>query len=372
MKQFIIILFSIFLILDSGNTAVFKGADAIRIKEGDTLRQDLFAGCRYLDLRGPAMGDIYAAAERITIEAPVGDDIIAGGRDLIIKSQVRDGVIGFGQTILIDSEIGGDVIAFGGELRLTENARIKGNLYVATGKFILDKGHVEGNIAGGSGYAYLNGNVGGDVKLDLGKVDFDSGYVSGGINRLTLHQPLDEKALKFAPANLEITIEKKEQFFESFFFYWWVIALLVSGIVIFSLFKQAGHDYLEKARKDVLKSIGLGFLILVVTPIALVLLTVLVFTIPLSLILLAVYLVAVYLSLIYSALYAGDLVLRYLRKNNGSWPWLGVFAVGLILVVLLPKIPVIGWLIGLGIICFGLGSLSAYIWSVYRPQVNKS
>jgi len=99
---------------------------------------------------------------------------------------------------------------------------------------------------------------------------------------------------------------------------------------------------------------------------------ILVFTIPLSLILLVVYLVLLYLSLVYSALYIGDAVLHYLRKNNGHWPLLGMFALGLILVILLPEIPFIGWLINLVIICFGMGSLSAYIWAVYRPQANKS
>jgi len=372
MKRFIIILFFIALILDSGSTAVFKGADAVRIKTGDTLQQDLFAGCRYLDVQGPATGDIYAAAERITIEAPIGDDVIAACRDLIIRSKVNDGVIGFAQTILIDGEIDGDVIAFGSELRLTENAHIKGKLFLGTGKFIMENARVDGNISGGSGYAYLNGNVGGNVKLDLGKVDFDSGYAAVGTTHLTLHRPLNEKELKFAPADLKITIEEKERFYQSFFFYWWIVALLITGIVIFSFFKNASHDYLEKARKDVLKSIGLGFLILVVTPIALVLLMVLVFTIPLSLILLVVYLVLLYLSLVYSALYIGDAVLHYLRKNNGHWPLLGMFALGLILVILLPEIPFIGWLINLVIICFGMGSLSAYIWAVYRPQANKS
>jgi hypothetical protein len=349
--------------------AVFKGADTFRINEGDTLHQDLFAGCRYLDIYGPVLGDIYAGCERVTIEAPVGDDVFAGCRELTIKGPIGDNVVGFAQTIFVNNEIQGDLIVYGGELRLTEKAHIHGNVYLGTGKFFLDGGTIDGKIDGGTGQAYLNGKVGKSVCLEAGWVRFDSLYAAGEGTQLVLRKALNEKSSKFIPPDLKVTVKSHKPFYERFYFYWLLLSFLVVGVLLISFFKGFSTDYLTYSRSVVWKNLGLGFLILVVTPVVALILIVLILTIPIGIILTAGYLILLYLSYVFTALFVGDWIIRLVKKNDLYhlfWPLL----LGILCVVLAGKIPLIGWLLKLAVICFGMGSLIGYIWREIKPAAH--
>jgi len=352
--------------MTNGWAADFRGAEAITIREGDTLHKDLFAGCRNLNVFGPVMGDIYAGCERVTIEAPIGDDVFAGCREITIKAPVGDNVFAFAQTIYIDNEIGGDLVAFGGDLHLTEKAHVYGNVYLGTGQFFLDGGTVDGKIDGGTGQAYLNGKVGKNVKLETGHVRFDSLYSAGGGTQLCLSKPLDEKSTKFIPPDLTVTVKPHRHFFQRIFFYWLLLSFLVVGILLIAFCKNFSKDYLTFSRSLLWKHMGIGFLILVVTPVIALILIVLLLTLPLGIIMLFLYLIVLYLSYLFAALFVGDWILRSIKKDgliNLFWALL----LGIPCVILMTKIPLIGWLLNLAVICFGMGSLIGYIWHEIKP-----
>jgi hypothetical protein len=360
-----------FILGGSSTAANYNGAGAIHVKESDTLYHDLFAAARYVEIFGPALGDIYIACEKADIEAPIADDVLAACRELTIKEPVGDNVVGFAQTIYVDSEIKGDLIAYGAELRLTEHAHVHGNVYLGTGEFYLDGGIVDGKIDGGTGDAYLNGRVGGSVSLEAGWIRFDSLYAAGGGTHLTLHKALDEKSTKFAPADLKVTIKTHRHFYQKVYFYWLLLSFLVVGIVLISLCKGFSTDYLYYSRSAIWKNMGLGFLILVATPVVAVILLILILTIPIGIILAAVYLIVLYLSYVFAALFLGNLIMGLMKKDKKYHLGWGLL-VGILCVVLVDKIPLVGWLLELAIICFGMGSLIGYIWHEIKPAATTS
>jgi hypothetical protein len=352
-----------------GVAANYNGGQAIHIREADTLYNDLFAAARYVEIFGPALGDIYVACERADIKAPVADDVFAACRDLTIKEPVGDNVVGFAQTIYVDSDIKGDLIAYGAELRLTEKAHIHGNLFLGTGEFYLDGATIDGNIDGGTGEAYLNGKIGGSVCLEAGRVRFDSLYAAGGGTQLILRKALDEKSNKFAPADLKVTIKTHKHFYQKVYFYWLLLSFLVVGILLISFCKGFSKDYLSYSQTSIWKHLGLGFLLLVVTPVVAAILLILILTIPLGVILAAVYLIIIYLSYIFTAIFLGNWIIRQIKKN-GVAPLFWSLLVGILCVLLLDKIPLIGWLLKLAAVCFGMGSLIGYIWHEIKPAAS--
>ncbi|MBN2365348.1 MAG: hypothetical protein EH225_05170, partial [Calditrichaeota bacterium] len=104
----------------------------VRINSGDTLKTNLMASGRYVEVMGYVDADVFAGCEKTIIEGKVSDDVLSGCRELDIRGEVGDMVVGFGQTVLIDGKVGGDVIAFCGELRITDRAHIGGNLVLGT------------------------------------------------------------------------------------------------------------------------------------------------------------------------------------------------------------------------------------------------
>ena len=368
MKTVIQTMVVLIALLFSLNAAEYKGAEIVTVNEGDTLRSDLFAGCRHVEVYGVVNSDVYAGCETVTIDGEIGDDLLAGCREARITGKVGDGIVFFGQRIYIDGEVGGDVLAFGGEVRISERGVIKGNLFVGAGNLLLEGGRIEGNIRGGAGRTHLNGFVGEDVDIETGFIKFGEGYQAAGGTKLTLHKELNKENAGYVPDNLEVTIQKRERFFQGAFFYWSLIAMFIVGVLIVAFFKNFSRDYLGFTKRELWKNMGLGFLVTLIVPVAILILMLLIFTIPVALMVLAAYFSLLYLSFVFTALSLGDYLFGMLQKNGSAknliWPLL----LGVIVVMLVSKIPFVGWLFSLAIISFGMGSFIAYIWNLKRTN----
>ncbi len=368
MYRRLIFLIIIMIAIGAAGAAEYRSGQTVTIREGDSLFTDLFAGSRYVNIRGVVEGDIYVGCEQVIVEGRVLDDVLAGCRNLEVRGRVDDMVIGFAETILIDGEVGGDVLGFGKILRITPRAKIKGNVFVGAGELLLEGGSIGGFIKGGAGKVHLNGTVKGRVELEAGDISFGENYLAKGGTSLTLHKDISEYELENVPDNLEVKIKRHEIFFEKVFFYWYLFSLLIVGILIIALFKNFSRDYIAFAGRQIGKNIGLGFLGLIVIPIIIVILAVLILTIPVSLILLGLYMIVLYLSIAFSALFIGHYVISYFKKEGDQNNLFLSILIGVVLVTFLPKIPFAGWLFSLIIISFGMGSLGSYIWELKRAD----
>lgn len=347
----------------------YFGAKSVRINTGDTLNTDLLAGSRYIDIDGYLKGDLYAGGEKIAIEGKVTDDVLAGARDLSIRGEVGDMVIGFGQYILLDGEVGGDVIAFGAEVRITNRAHIKGNLYVGTGNFRMEGGQIDGWVRGGAKNIMLNGIIKKEVNLEGDDVTFGENYEAGGGTKLKLAHGLDPEKAGEIPTNLELTFKKKHPFYTSFGFYWSFFALLVTGILLSLIFKSFVGNVIAVARENLLKNMGIGLLLLIVIPLAIILLLILVFTIPVALIILVLYLIMIYLSSIFTGILLGDYLLSLMRGEKTQANFIWSLIIGLVVITLFVMIPYLGFIIKLAVISLGFGSLMIYLWSLRKMKV---
>jgi hypothetical protein len=342
--------------------AEYRAGESITIRDNDSLTTDLFAGSRYVSIDGVVEGDIYVGCEQVTVDGEVLDDVLAGCRQLEIKGRVHDMVIGFAETIRIDGEVDGDVLAFGGRVLISDRAKIKGNVFAGSGELRLEGGSIGGNLSGGAGKVYLNGFVKGEVDLEAGDIDFGESYIAKGGTRLKLHKDLSAYNLKYTPDDLEVVVKSPDLFFQEFVFYWYALSLLIVGFLIIILFKNFSRDYLSYISTKTGQSLGIGVLALFMTPIAVVILAILVLTIPISLILLVCYLILLYIGIAFTALFVGDFVISKFKKEDSVRNLYLPMLIGILIVVLLPEMPFVGWLMTLLIICFGLGSLLIYLW----------
>ena len=353
---------AVFSLTLSLSAAEYMAGETITIRQMDTLNTDLFSGCRNLDINGVVKGDVFAGCELMTVEGEVSDDVIAGCRILTVTGSVGGNVIGFAQTIVIDGEVHGDILAFGGMVRITERAKIDGNVRVGSGDFKFEGGHIGGALHGSADTATLEGRVEGKSEIEAKHISFGPEYFAKYGTTLKLDRPIEDYQIEHLPKDLKVIVSEKNMVWGVVWFIWSLVALLIVGIVLIALFKNFSKDYLSFAKKQFGKNLGYGVLLLLLTPIAMIILSVLILTIPISLILLAAYLVLLYLSLAFSALYIGDYILSFFRKetaNNGLF--LSMF-VGVVLVSLLRHVPIVGCLLDVIIICFGMGSLVSYIW----------
>jgi hypothetical protein len=114
----------------------------------------------------------------------------------------------------------------------------------------------------------------------------------------------------------------------------------------------------ESLREKPGASIGWGALLLFVTPIAAIIICITIIGLPVGLITLALWIILIYLAQIPVSLLLGKLILqRFIMIGESRGVMIGCLALGLLILKLLAIIPYIGFLIGLVVTLFGMGTM---------------
>lgn len=261
---------------------------------------------------------IFAAGEDIKIEDAYAKDVFVAGKELEINnSQIRD-LFAFAEDIEINSEISHN--AYLGATKVVINSKIMGNVYIAADEIIIKDG---AEIMGTLEYpdtAYINIS---DEAVIESKKEFNVVQNDVGTN-----------------IQLEVT-----NFINSY------LALLVTGIVFMIIYKKC-FDKLEKEElsfNNIMKKIGLGFLLLIGMPILSLFFMVSIVGIPLSFITLALYVILIYISIIPTGYFIAYKLFNKNIKNQYA-----LLAIGILIIKLLEYLPVIGGFVVFASLCFGM------------------
>lgn len=351
----------------------YRADESIHIGKSDTIHQDLTTANRYLDVDGFISSDLYAASQNVSITGQIGDDAIVACQHLRLTGAVNDLLFGAAQNIIIDGKVGGDLMTFGSEVRLSKESQVKGNLFFGAGVVRIEGGTVGGEVRGKAGTVYLNGTVGKKVDIEAENVKIGPDFKAAKEVRLSVTGKVtssDGEIIQSAPPNMIISHRYSHHFYEGVFFYWSLVSMFIVGLILLLVFKRPLRSFIDEARDRTLVNSGIGLLLLIVTPIVAVILMILILTIPIALILIAFYLIVLYLSSIITGFVLGDYILGLIQRQGDKRSLILALIIGIIVVALVGKIPFIGWLFTLEIICFGGGSLVVYLTTALRKPAT--
>jgi hypothetical protein len=242
----------------------------------------------------------------IASSAVVGGGLVAAGGSIDVSAPIGgDGRVAAGSLIL-SNKIGGAVNAAVGTLRVGSRAAIGGDL-----NYWSDR---EASIAEGA-------RIGGKVS-----------------RRVPPQRPKLWPAL-VATWALLVAIS--------------FVSTLILGILSIRFLPNFHGSTVAILREQPWKSFGVGFVALVVIPVVCIILFALVLTTPLALILTAAFFILLYWARIFAISRIGEAILRRFRTSPGRF---ASFVLGLIVYYPLAIVPVIGWLIVLLVVVFGLGA----------------
>jgi len=311
-----------------------------RVVVSGTVRGNLFAAGKTVDVTGMVGGSQHIAAQSMSLGGEVAGNVYAAGQEVALRQGLRanrdavtagetitvDGSVGndltvFGNTATVTGQIGRDLDFHGDALRVNPGARVGRNVMaeVAAGdKFrVDDKAAVAGTR---------------DFKVRIDDVEHDDdrpfvtlGFYSGLLLRL--------------------------------------IAALVVALLLFVL-APALIAARPASGQPVLKQLGVGFLFLVATPVAAIILAITVIGLPLALASGVAYAIALYLAGIEVALAIGQLLVRDARRSFG--PWALAALLGLLIVLIARALPIVGGVVTLLVLCWGLGLLYGQLSALYR------
>lgn len=350
----------------ASSAATFKSGESIMVSE--ETNDDLYVGANQVSISKPVVGDLFVAGSIISVnnEATIEKDAFVGGSQVILDSEIKDDLKAAGGQVTINGNVAGDLMVAGG--MVVVNGDVNGDVYAAGGQVELS-GVVKGNVKASIGTLYLK-----PTALIEGRLEYSSET-----------EAISESGAKVIGETKFNKIEKRNQgissnwlvltssFFGVQFPVVWI--LMVIALTLLTMFVVFAAPLKSRDVADYIinkpgRSIGFGFIYLIVTPIVCLILIVLGVTFPIALLICFIFAASLIAGHALLAFFIGAKLMKLFNKgvdeNKKSFLLLSAL-VGSVILSLVMIIPFIGFLLVLIGMIFTMGALV----NVTRPLFYK-
>jgi len=371
MKKIVVILTTL-AILFIAPTAVaqddsdknFRKEEIVSVAKGEVIEGDFFAFGERVEISGTVNGDVYTAGGDILVDGDVNGDLLAVGGNISISGNISQDVRVAGGQVRISGKIGNNITIGAGNVDITQDAKIGGSIVAGAGNISL-AAPISGDVRIGAGNLTISSKIGGNVNVGVGeirltsnaKVEGDLTYWSDGDVSIDESAVVAGAVTKNPPPDFSKPSPTK--IFGVFTGFTLVTAFIsltstfVIGLLLINLFPRFNRGVVLTLRKKPWISLGVGVLALIATPIVFGLLMATVVGLPLGLILMALYFILLYLARIFVIFWIGiSLFERSGRKAHEVW----ALIIGLVVYYIITLVPIIGGIVTLSVLLFGLGA----------------
>lgn len=352
------------MVLTTGVLAAnIPGEQDITVLESDkTLDGPGFYAGRIVRIDGTVQGTTFATGQDVTVNGTIKGDLFVAAQSVSVNGKVTGNIYGAGQNLTVQAQNTGDVFMAGQSIKVDKDAVIGRDLF-ASGASIHQEGNVIRNFYSAAGDVSINGSIGRDARVTSENIDIQNGAVikgslfyqsekqasiaSGstiaGQTNWTPVEPAPERAAR-TPIGIMMGIV------------WRIAGALLVWIVIRLLWPNFLRKTTALISTEPVKTLGIGAIALIVTPVLIVLAMITLIGIPLGILVGVLYAVSLYLSKIIAAVFLGSLLMKrfgWPEMHKGVW----LVLLGLLIVTVLSMIPMIGFLLWLLMVFAGLGSI---------------
>lgn len=411
-----------FAFASSASAIETRTGEDIVIGADEVVKDDLYVGANTITVEGTVEGDLVAAGGTIRVNGTVEGDVNAAGQTIIINGTVGDDARVAGQAMVLaeNARIADDVIALGYSLETSSGSVVGGDLALRDYQALL-AGTVEGDVRGGAAGIELGGEIGGNVDVgvdgggaqntgaqfaprpgvpipnvepgltltDSARIDGDLAYrssteadiASGAeIGGEVAYEQVDREGAEPETTGIAAVLLSSLRLFAT---------LLVVGLLMVWLSPGLVNGAADTLRGRPLLSLGWGVLAFMI--VAVLFLVVLAVTILVAIlfgfltlgglaatiigagVLAEVVLTVAFVASIglFTPVVVSFLGGRVLLGNNvadGVSGRVVALVIGLVIYVILRAIPIIGPIVALVVILFGLGALSVWAWRAMHPE----
>jgi cytoskeletal protein CcmA (bactofilin family) len=334
-----------------------RTGDTVTVAAGETVDGDLYLLAGTVAMDGTVDGDVLALGGTITVNGTVTGDVLAAGGTVTVAGTVEGDVRTTGGQVTLSGAVAEDAVVTGGQASVSSGSTVGGDLIVSGGQVTM-AGTVTGNVEGSAGTYSTTGSVGGTEHVVVspreGEGDEDEGDQATAI-----------------------ILDALRHF----------VVLVIFGALILWLLPRALPAAERVLRSRPAASLGsgllacLGYFVFLIAALLLMVLLAIVFGLLQIGSLVGIELIAGLLSLftvsflfVLAVAYLADLVVGLTLARvvapagSGSrWRELALLVAGAAVVVIVTSLPVIGGLVKLLVVLFGLGALALAAWHAWRP-----
>jgi hypothetical protein len=329
-----------------------------------------------INLTDTVSGDAFLAGGNVTTASEVQGDLVALGGEVSIGGSVGDDLYAAGGQIQVDAIVSGNARVAGGDVTLGPATTVAGALTLSGGR-VRFEGIAHDRLEASGGSISIDGVVLGDAEvraeqLEIGpntRIDGtltvfgseppvipESARIAGGVvfNPTAADSP--EEAAPEAPVAHSVAHGVGS--------FLWMLGVFIAG----TLFMLAFPGYSQRAAARIgsqpLKTLALGFVLLLCLPVLFVLLLITIIGIPLALMVLLLYLLLLFLGWVTAALFISHKLLGVMRDGQTVTTLWRMFA--LLLAVLglwlLGQLPYVGGWVSFAALLLGMGALVWQGW----------
>jgi hypothetical protein len=331
-----------------------------------TQADDSYRAGKSIIVNAPVQGDLVIAGGNLIVNDSIYGDLTAAGGELSLNSIVADDArIAVGRAT-IDSEIGDDLVIFGGEVILTENAVIHGNLICFAGNIEFN-GEVIGELKIKGADVLINGTlrepskitgdeitIGSNAKFykeveywhSDGEIDFKESLIN---TQAIFNEDLEDDS------ELSLT-----NFGTDSITLWgaYLLSAFLAILFLHALFRNTFSSAAEGLENHWLKSFGFGLIYLIGIPLAVIVALLIAIGIPLGLFITTIFI----FSLLFGHYMASLLLVYFIKhKKEKQWSfWTATFLALLFVIMLrlITMIPYAGILISVVLLAITYGALT--------------
>lgn len=361
-KFLLTLLLLILLPLEISLATKFKAKDNIFIAEFETIADDLFLGGNNIKVDGTVEGDLITGSRTLIQTGKVLGSVISVGQNLDFLGEVEGSVRSLAQNTNISGRVKRNVMNFGADLNIRHTGRVEGDV-VALGNELTVDGEIGRGLRAAVGTVVISGTINGGASIKAHSITLmPTARIIGDFKYKSEKQAKIESGAQITGETEWVKIKPDEKKKKGFFNTTNVVikSLLVLACIVTGVFLiLISRRYVQTAQKHVfdsfLKSLGLGLILVICIPVAVVALLITLIGIPLGLIALFAYLVLFYISKILVGIALGHKILTGFAKDKEA-PLGWSLIIGVIILTILTNIPYIGWLIYILVVLTGFGA----------------
>jgi len=355
----------------AGPAAAFelRNGREVTVQKGETVNGTLVAAGQTIVINGDVLGDIICAGQNISINGAVDGDIICAGQTVDITNSVSGSIRLVAQTIDITGPIGRNATVAAQTIK--SDSQVKGEMFFASQSAAIG-GRIGKDVAGAARSITLSSDIGGNAQFRDGNLILkNTAAIGGALSYVSANDAAIEAGARIAngarrydpPANENLPIlERHKKTFsekildEAMKLLCYMAFALAFALAFVFLFKGPATKAAAAMLVKPGRSFGIGLLSLLVTPISIVLLMITIIGIPVAMVVLLLFLVAIFLSCLLAAIAVGrKIVAKYFKGKQDSLPAQAL--AGVVVLWLLSLIPVLGKVLMLVAVSWGLGGI---------------
>ena len=337
---------------------------------------DYFGVGGAVNLTDPVAGDAFLAGGQVNTAGEVSGDLVAAGGEVSIGGGIGDDLYAAGGEVQVDAIVTGNARVAGGDVVVGPATVIVGALS-ATGGRIRFEGNAHQSLHASGGSVHLDGVVQGDAEVKAEEITIGPNTrIAGKLIAHTAREPEIPMGAQIAggvewhESDVGHVVAGDDQASDSSSVahgvgsFFWMLGVFIAGTLFMLAFPAYSTRAAQWIGQEPLRSLGLGFVILVSLPVLVVLLLITIIGIPLALIVLMLYLLLLFLGWVTAAMFIGQKLLGFIGSVAPATTGrrmlallvavLALWAVGLV--------PIVGGWIRFAALLLGIGALVWQGW----------